>query len=427
MDTRLPPELFDLLSNSLVLDNVINYLPLASRFALARTSRSYRDLVLQSPFTFRAVDLSRCRGAYIPYMSRVDSGGQSFRAERMDESLTEDDFYSGPLRGVLRKLHRQQILRSINTLVLDGLASVTNDLLHEIVTSSDYNVRLLSIRRCPNVNQAKLQQLLAYICRPGRPEGTPRLQGLYFFTDPGLTLAAKIAAGVTSLDGAQLGALPTAKIGIDDVENYYTATGRVVQIKSTDAAFWAHTIDSCRGVIWFDAVLCSHMHTEMTDMLSNTTRDQRPDAPTIATLALGPAGCTGCGRAPLGAPVWGKSEQEDFPLLWPPPASGRVTDAIRPPVRKVGNKNEPNRLIVSCQWCVDSRHCDSCHKWWCGDCYNPKKGKTVPTVEDVHPGQPPRVDTTNNNTSIKVHEGFCVEHCLRGELMAGAGEGGMWG
>jgi hypothetical protein len=424
----LPLDLVDLLSNTITRDNIIDYLPLASRFALSQTCKSYKNLVLGSSDAFRLADLSRCRGAYIPYISRVDSGGQSFRAERMDESLTEDEFYAGPLRGVLGRMRRHALLQQVNSLVLDGLASVTNDLLHELVTSPEYHIRLLSIRKCPNVNQSKLQQLLAYICRPGRPENTPRLRGIYFFTHPTTGKAIDGHHGVTALDGAQLGALPTNKVAFDGGDSYYAPSGRLIRVKDPEATFWAQTIASCKGLIWFDAVLCSHMHTEMAAVVIENIRDDRPST-AIATIALGPGGCTGCGKAPPGAPVWRSSAHDEFPLLWPPPSSGTIVDAIRPPYTKSSNGKD-QRLIVSCQWCVDGRHCDSCHRWWCSDCYNPTKGKHV--VEEIHnpidvpsPSDTP-VAATTTGTSIKVHDGFCVEHCLRGELMAGAGAGGMW-
>jgi hypothetical protein len=358
MNTCLPPDLLDLLSNSIVLNNIINHLPLASRFNLANTCHAYRNHILSSAETFRSLDLSKCRGGYIPVIAKVDSGGQSFRAERMDESLTEDDFYSGPLRGVLRKLHRQHILGSVNSLVLDGLASVTSDLLHEIVTSNEYRVRLLSVRKCPNLNQAKLQQLLAYVCRAGRPEGTPRLQGLYFFTNPFQRTLQAEHTGITGQDGAQLGALPTLKGAFNHIDPYYAPSGRVVQLSRSEATFWAQTMSACRGLIWFDAVLCTHMHTEMTPIITGYMRDERPDMSPIATLSLGPAGCTGCGEAPANAPVWGKSGLEEFPLLWPPPASGKIMDAVRPPRIVSASGELPQRLIVSCAWCVDNRHCD---------------------------------------------------------------------
>lgn len=306
----------------------------------------------------------------------------------------------------------------MKTLILDQLAAVTNDLLHEVVTSADYNVRLLSIRKCPNVNQYKLQQLLQYVCRPGRTEGTPRLRGLYYFTDPLQTTSSNIAPGVTESDGAQLGAVPTSKTVA--ATGYYAPSGRVVHVSQTDAAFWAQTISACKGIIWFDAVLCTHMHAEMDSVVSDLIREQRPTTPTLATIALGTSGCTGCGRGPLEGPIWGQNNYDEFPLLWPPASTGNIVDATRPPL------GSPNcqRLIVSCQWCIDSRHCDSCHRWWCADCYNPRKDKTLNDVDNLHMKAS---ELDSKATSIKVHDGFCVEHCLRGELMAGAGEGGMWG
>lgn len=358
MNTYIPPDLLDLLSNSIIFNNIINYVSLESRFALSRTCHTYRNHILSSSETFRNLDLSKCRGAYIPYMARVDSGGQSFRAERMDESLTEDEFYSGPLRGVLGKLNRLHILQSVNSLVLDGLASVTNDLLHDIVTSDLYKVRLLSVRKCPNLNPAKLQQLLIYLCRAGRPEGTPRLHGVYFFTSPVQAKAEVDHTGVTGQEGAQLGSLPTFKGSSDHSDPYYVPSGRVVQLSRTDATFWAQTLNACKGIIWFDAVLCTHMHSEMAPLISDNIRDERPEMPPVATLALGPAGCTGCGEAPEGAPVWGQNSLNEFPLLWPPPSSGQIADAVRPPSLTTATGKNPQRLIVSCQWCVDNRHCD---------------------------------------------------------------------
>lgn len=65
-------------------------------------------------------------------------------------------------------------------MVLDGLA-VTFELCSEILLDDTYNVRILSIRDVTNLNENKLRHALSYACRPGRPEGTPRLKGLYIF------------------------------------------------------------------------------------------------------------------------------------------------------------------------------------------------------------------------------------------------------
>ena len=171
--------LADLLSNSLVLRQTAPYLPVASIFALAATSKSLHHLVHESPDVFRYLDLSTVKSAIVPY-APLDSGGVSWRAERMDESLTEDEFYSGPIRGIFSKLQRRNVLRSVQTLVLDGL-SVPADLVRDIIAEDTFNVRILSIRECKHLNERKLQQVLRYAVRPSRPAGTPKIKGIYFF------------------------------------------------------------------------------------------------------------------------------------------------------------------------------------------------------------------------------------------------------
>jgi hypothetical protein len=209
--SELPITLLDLLSNSLIFDDVVPQLPLSSIFALSRTAKPYRSFVQQNPRFFRYVDLSRCRGAYIPpSLTRVDSGGHSWRSQRMDEHLTEDDIYSGPLRGVLSKLSKIVPLNCVHVLILDGMASVTSDLVSEILMDSKYDVWILSVIGCVNLNPRKLQQVLCYICRPSRSEGSPRLKGLYYFGTEKqsnkktlMSIGSATYIGVTSSEGAQ--------------------------------------------------------------------------------------------------------------------------------------------------------------------------------------------------------------------------------
>ncbi|KIW32464.1 uncharacterized protein PV07_04010 [Cladophialophora immunda] len=396
LSDNLPPSLLDVLSNSIVLDNTLPYLPLSTIFALARTCRSLRDLFLRTASVFRYVDLSKCRGAYVPpnLLTRIDSGGHSWRAERMDENLTEDEFYAGPLRFVLARLGKMKVLQNVQTLVLDDLASVTVDLINDIVTRNEYNVRLLSIRRCLNINQYKLQQLLCHLCRPSRPEGTPRLQGLYIFTPPpsvsqvhdvdfshafhynfdtmgGVEFESSRFQGQSSTNEA---ARPRSS------GRWYANSGFVIAQGRAARTSWEETLQTCQGVISFDAVLCTHMHADMAPVLHPASRDylteNKPGIPPLASVALGPAGCSSCGRSPHGAPVWGESDLREFPLLWPPPHSGKLVDAVRPPLRFAEDGRVlPQRLIVSCTWCLANRHCDSCHQWWCADCYNPERMK----------------------------------------------------
>lgn len=439
----LPPTLLDLLTNPIISDSLYQYLSRATVFRLIRVGRQYRDIILGTPRVFRFLDLANCKGAYLPSIAPLDNGGHSWRAERIDDNLSWDEFCSASLRFVINKLEKLRILRDVQTLVLDGLGSVTPELLYEIITSDRFNVRLLSIRKCPNINQSRLQHLLAFICRPTRPEGTPRLKGLYFFTDPAHdsrhTLASESSVGITDSDGATLGILPSDKARdlADNASRWYSPAGRVISVGADVRSSWEETLQTCRGIIAFDAVLCSSMHEHMEPVLHEASKDfltnSKPGISTMATIALGSEGCSGCGRAPSGTPVWGQDDPSNFPLLSPPPRSGKLVDALRPPMAISASGN---RLIVSCKWCLVNRHCDSCHRWWCADCYDPKQTNKLKNLERLSDAGLLYLPTeeelalpessTSQEQSIKVFNGFCVENCLVGEMMAGAGSMGMW-
>ena len=451
----LSASLLYLLSNILVLDGVVQLLSLSSIFALSKTSKSLRSLILKTPHVFRYLDLSRCRGAYVSSsVTRIDSGGHSWRAQRMDENLSEDEFYAGPLRGVLGKLGRMFVLKDVQVLVLDGLGSVTVDLVSELAMNDDYNVRILSVIGCVNLNQHRLRQLMEYLCRPGRPEGAPRLKGLYNFGRGGhqsflqSCLRSNTCNGVTCSEGAQLGSLPTS-VGRSShsISPWYAPAGLALQVGLEKRNHWQETLQYCSGIIAFDAVLCTHMHAAVAPFWSDEIRNQLAEreatAPPIAAFALGPAGCAGCGRAPEGAPVWNESELKEFPLLTPPPHTGRIEDAVRPPTLRTrkGSGPQKQRLIVSCKWCLIGRHCENCHRWWCGECYDPKNPKSsnqlsraLASAEAMHPPARQELDAWYGAAAqeggtggrIKVYNGLCVDYCLVGEMMAGAGSNGMW-
>lgn len=444
----LPTSLLELLQNPIICDIILPYLPLSSLIRLSRTARSYHDWVFNTPNVFRYLDLTKCKGAYTPFLAPVDSGGHSWRAERMDENLTEEEFFSGPLRNVLNKLGRRNILQDVTVLVLDNLSSVTNDIVFDIVTDPKYSVRLLSIRKCLNVNQVRLQHFLHYLCRPSRPEGTPKLQGLYVFTDPAHDEIARDmrvdpSTGITSVDGAALGLLPTAKASehIENAHKWYSPSGRVMSTGATSRSSWEQTMVICSGIICFDAVLCKSMHEAAVSGLHDASREflenNRPEVPTMATIALGQDGCSSCGKAPAGTPTWGETDIMEFPLLAPPPSSGKLIDAVRPVRLRNSSNDRPPQLIVSCTWCLVNRHCDSCQRWWCADCYNPKRSKKLRDLEalsnaglDYVPSsselQTAAESSDAKKDSVKVFNGFCVEYCLVGEMMAGAGSNGMW-
>ena len=450
--SELPLSLLDLLSNSLIFDIIVPQLSLSSIFALSRAAKSYRSSIQQNPRFFRNLDLSRCHGAYVPpSLTPIDSGGHSWRSQRMDEHLTEDDIYSGPLRGVLSKLSKTASLKAIHVLILDGLASVTSDIVSELLMDNTYDVWMLSVVGCANLNPRKLQQILYYICRPGRPEGSPRLKGLYYFgTEKKLSRRAPMSVGsmtyigVTSSEGAQPDCQPLpAQSTLTSSDPWYAPTGRVLSDGFAQRTPWEETLQFCKGIIAFDAVLCTHMHREMAPFLHHASAEYlaelKPAVAPLATVALGPSGCAGCGRAPQDAPVWGESDVMEFPLLSPPPPSGQIADAVRPPpLAKSEQESCPRqRLIVSCTWCLTNRHCENCHRWWCGSCYNTKKSTKIQQLETFmdltalhyQPSGDELATKTKagKGSSIKVFNGLCVENCLVSEMLAGAGSGGMWG
>ncbi|OQO07896.1 hypothetical protein B0A48_06688 [Cryoendolithus antarcticus] len=206
----LPPTLLDLLSNSLVLGQVSPLLPVSALLFLSRTSKSVRQLIYSSREAWRYLDLSPLKSAQLD-ASPIDVGGVSWRAERMDEALSEDDFYAGPLRGIFSQMHSWRVLKWVQVLVLDGL-SVPADLVREIVMEERFGVRILSVRGATHLNLSKLQQVLVYAVRPSRPETVLRFKALYVFgsKDDPKQLPPSIdllnGGGVTASQGAQIGA-----------------------------------------------------------------------------------------------------------------------------------------------------------------------------------------------------------------------------
>ncbi|KAL1963291.1 hypothetical protein VTN77DRAFT_8514 [Rasamsonia byssochlamydoides] len=386
------PSLVDVLSNNIILDHMAPLLPISSLMSLAATSRTMRSIILETPYVFRRLDLTTCRGAMVPQIAPIDAGGEIWRNERMDESLTEDDFYAGPLRGIFSQLERRSILESVRTLVLDGL-SVPADLVADIILTDRFNVNILSIRECLHMNERKLMQVLQYAVRPGRPKGTPKVKGIYHFTPKKPihnTPRSRRPASRREWWKSQLGSSQDASYSkttanqdsesastalsrdmdpnarLDHLNEWYRPSGRILRDNIEDG--WAQTIQKCEGIIAFDAVLCRGPRHNV-DLYSASNKSQpRPEAgllgPAIATIALGPHGCDGCHTSPEGPAIWGKSPDEHFPLLCPPPLySSKVVDAKRP----VSN-GENGVFIARCAECLKNRWCHRCNKWFCFNC-----------------------------------------------------------
>jgi hypothetical protein len=430
----MPTTLLDLLSNSIVLRQTAPYLPPSSLLKLATASKSFNSLVIcQSHETFRYLDLSLVKAAAIDG-SPIDSGGINWRSKRMDEALTEDEFYSGPLRGIMSRLARQNMLENVSTMILDGL-SVPADVVREIIAEDRFNVRILSIREAKHLNERKLMQVLHYAVRPTRPAGTPKLKGLYVFgpmdprpAPPEPTIGRRRSptrypgsspSGVMSALGATLGAEWNKKsqeaLSSDlckTEDKWYQASGRMV--KRTPIPGWAETLQACEGIIQFDAVLCRGPRHDVQHNLYIP--------PTIATVALGPDGCAKCGTSPEGPARFGQSPSHHLPLLAPPPLHASSIRAAQLPRSKDGSG--PPALYVRCAECLKQRWCERCHKWWDESCYTPGTRTTLQNLELLQNWQ--MAEHEHREDDIKVHMGLCVETCLVGEMMVGAGSGGMW-
>lgn len=443
---RLPTSLADLLSNTLILRQTLPYLSAAAVCNLSRASRALHRIVLQSPEAFRYLDLSSVKSAAVHSDGPLDHSSRQ-GAERIDTALTEDEFYSRPLRGIFAALDKVHLLRNVHTLVLDGL-SVTAELVKELVTEEKYNVRILSIREAKHLNEWKLKQYLLYAIRPSRPAGVPRVKGIYMFSPrdpPSPPLSSKTRPskftprGIMSSQGAQIGAAWNQKstdalnaVLAPAEDRWYRASGRI--IPKRPSADWADVIQACEGLIAFDAVLCRgprHDPTKAYTKESGVVGVAHPTSflrPAIATVALGPSGCETCHSCPEGAAVFGQSPQSHFPLLSPVPLHGSSLRAARIPHTTDGSAPPP--LIARCEDCLKGRWCERCHKWWDEDCYAGSAVAQRTELQQTELTESLRTNGANHLISqqtIKVHMGLCVEACLVGEMEAGAGSNGMWG
>lgn len=351
------PTLLGLFSNSLVLRQTLPYLPPSALVRVAATCRAFRDLVRHTPDAFRHLDLSAVKAAQLGASGSADRGGEVGRHAQPDENVSEDDFYSGPLRAVFAQLQRCHALPRVQTLVLDGL-SVTAELVHTILTDPRFQVRILSLREATNLNHGRLMQSLRYACRATRPEGTPRLQGVYVF--------GPRDAPATAPDG------------------WYQRRGRMVAQPAAEG--WAETLLACRPTLAFDAVLCTGPRHR------NSAAHGAPGAPItgvterhpwrVATYALG--GCASCGGAPEGFTAYGGAAEAAglLPLLAPVSArSSHVRSAVRPKdiasSSASSSARRPAEFVPRCQDCVRERYCFACNQWWCEACYQ------VPSLEEL--------------------------------------------
>ncbi|KAI1134659.1 hypothetical protein F5Y05DRAFT_397779 [Hypoxylon sp. FL0543] len=395
-----PNPLLNLLNNTLVLHQTIPYLPISSLLNLAATSPSFHDLLLRrTPGVFRHLDLTQVKTAQFDIDGGVDRGGEIWRNVQVDENLTEDDFYSGPLRGIFQSIRRRNILDHVQTLVLDGL-SVTAEFCNDILVDRSLRVRILSIRDVKNLNERKLMQSLRYACRSTRPDDTPRLKGLYVFGPrdaPALTASAPVRQNGAVRGGANISvgwnhkSQHALKESIrSEGDDWYHKKGRIISGHIVDG--WAETLLDCREVIKFDAVLCTgprHQNSPAFGKIRVTPSGGVESPWGVATFALG--GCASCGSAPEGFTVYGESSAEQLPLLAPVPLHSSTIKAATCPTPSVGSekRGETPKFVPRCLECIRERYCFSCDQWWCEACYQ------VPSRHELNAQHVHIVDQTN--------------------------------
>ncbi|KAH6692190.1 hypothetical protein F5X68DRAFT_56831 [Plectosphaerella plurivora] len=355
--SRRSSPLLSLLSNRLILDYTAPYLSASARLNLASTNRDFRALVLNTIGVFRHLDLS-CIGA-----AQLDTE-EAEQRERDDDSLTEDEFYSRPLRGIFSSLKRHHLLGDVQTLILDGL-SVTAELCHELILDPAYNIRVLSLRGTKNLNEGKLCRSLQYACRPTRPENTPRLKALYYFGEPE-RVAEPRPSSAKNARRQQL-----VKSSEDD---WYYAKGRMTAGSLSEE--WAATLVDCFGIIAFDTVACKgprHLNSPAYGKIEASHLVTPMGAPhdtqwAVACYSLPP--CAGCGVAPEGLTTHAGTPLSQLPALSPPPVLSSSLRSCTTPSPSLTGGRSPS-FVARCYDCIRDRYCDGCHKWWCEDCYTP--------------------------------------------------------
>jgi hypothetical protein len=368
------------LLNPLIARHTLPYLTISALLRLAATSKSFRDLIYHDGTIFKYLDLSTAKGAVVDF-EPIDRGGINWRSQRMDEGVTEEDFYCGPLRGIFASLRRCSLLQHVQTLVLDGQAAPA-EVLHEVISEDKYNVRILSVIGSTHLNEAKFRKTLQYAVRPTRPEGTPRLQGVYIF-----------GAESPLLDRPRRGSWPsnqpleTTSLGNSwnrrsrdaltasleqNCDSWYAGPGRVLPKtwgkRSKDLDEWAYILKACEGIIAFDAVLCQGpKHFLVTKDADGDIVCQDYLHASIASIAVD--GCEKCGKMPEG-PVYPRDAPSSrLPLLSPPPR--HTTSIARAQQPLIGERRELDiPLYARCTNCLVPRCCESCFTFWCEDCYD---------------------------------------------------------
>lgn len=431
-----PVDLLTLLSNSIIANQISPHLPASSLLALGATSHAVRNCLSYTWTGARYLDLSPIKRLCLDSNGPVVNGGHNWRTESIDERLTEDAFYGGPLRGAFKTIEQRLWLQTVSTLILDGL-TVTAEVVLEIISEDRFNVKILSVRDCQQLNYQKLSQILKYAVRPSRPIGTPKLRGLYVFgpKEPS-TVKEEVPIGrrrsptrypesrpsqTVSAVGASLGpdwerrtqATLVAEQHEFDDDKWYHSAGKIVTRPVLSE--WAETLQACEGIIHFDAVLCRGPRHQLPEPGADASSWL---GAAVATIALGPSGCEKCGTCPEGPGIFGQSPSHHLPLLAPPPLTSSTIRAAQMPSSSSIVRYKVPKLIARCKDCLRSRWCERCHKWWCESCYNPGTWTLLQEREladnmMANPDEQGRPEPEH----IQVHMGLCVDTCLVNDMM----------
>ena len=245
---------------------------------------------------------------------------------------------------------------------------------------------------------------------------------------------------MSSSQGAQIGAQWNQKSEnaliegmARDGERWYQKRGKV--LPKLPSLEWANVMLACCGIISFDAVLCggprhSTFESPHLDTSDVTTIPSTPYlSARVASYAI--RGCESCHTAPEGISKFNLSPMEQFPLLSPPPSHSSSTRSAKAPFISNNDVSPDRKLLVRCLDCLRNRYCESCHKWWCEECYSiPNHGviaSTLPQPWEAVCSTSGAASEVLDKENVKVHMGLCVEDCLVGEMMSGAGSNGMRG
>lgn len=264
-------------------------------------------------------------------------------------------------------------------------------------------------------------QSLRYACRPGRPEGTPRLKGLYVFgnKDSPTLPSASSTTSTPSVGSVSISlnwnhkSSHALKEAINaEGDEWYHQRGKMINKPVVDG--WAETMLDCQGAIQFDACLCTgprHQNSPTFGKfpVSSVPGTQHPW--NVATFALG--GCASCGCAPEGFTTYGECSPERLPLLAPVPLqSSNVKTASRPQTRNAENGAKP-QFVPRCWDCIRDRFCFSCQEWWCESCYQVPTQAELQAAQHVHivqdtNGLADHETAETESPKIKVRQGCCI-------------------